>query len=143
MANFFEVKVKFDGIDQETGKEKKMRGVYLVEAITMGDAETRTIEKLAPLVKGQFDAINIKALSSEIDILTNSKIYGAWFKIKTAFWEENEFRKKKKRTTNTLVYAPTADDALFRYNEGFAGMTFDYSVETVTKTKIEDVFWLK
>ena len=46
VVNFFLVKVEFDSINEQTGKAKKIKTQYLVDAMTCTEAEARTHQYL-------------------------------------------------------------------------------------------------
>lgn len=46
VVKFFLVKVEFEGVNESTGRPKKIKTQYLVDAMTCTEAEARTVEYL-------------------------------------------------------------------------------------------------
>jgi hypothetical protein len=44
VVKFFLVKVEFEGVNESTGRPKKIKTQYLVDAMTCTEAEARTVE---------------------------------------------------------------------------------------------------
>ena len=59
MQTWFECKVKYVKIDDD-GRERKVSEVYLVDAVSFTDAETRIIQQMETMVRGEFMVDNIK-----------------------------------------------------------------------------------
>ncbi|MGE5447957.1 MAG: DUF4494 family protein, partial [Bacteroidales bacterium] len=75
MQTWFEVKVKYVKVDDD-GREKKVSEVYLLDAVTFTDAETRIIKQLETMVRGEFIVDNIKK-SNIVEIFPNEN--GEWW----------------------------------------------------------------
>ena len=61
MQTWFECKVKYVKIDDD-GRERKVSEVYLVDAVSFTDAETRIIQQMETMVRGEFMVDNIKKI---------------------------------------------------------------------------------
>lgn len=64
VLNFFLVKVEFESINEQTGKTKKIKTQYLVDAMTCTEAEVRTHEYLKGTV---LDYEIVSAVKSQIE----------------------------------------------------------------------------
>jgi hypothetical protein len=64
VTNFFLVKVEFEDVNEETGKVKKIKTQYLVDAMTCTEAEARTHKYLTGTV---FDYEIVSAVKSPIE----------------------------------------------------------------------------
>jgi len=69
--NFFLVKVEFEDVNEETGKVKKIKTQYLVDAMTCTEAEARTHEYLKGTV---FDYEIVSAVKSPIEDVIKSEV---------------------------------------------------------------------
>jgi hypothetical protein len=64
VVNFFLVRVEFDDINEQTGKLKKIKTQYLVDAMTCTEAEARTHQYLKGTV---MDYEIVSAVKSPIE----------------------------------------------------------------------------
>ena len=65
---WYKVKISFQDVDLDTGKDKKLTNLFLVNATSVKEAYERTQESLSTLMV-DFDVLNI-AVSPIIDIFT-------------------------------------------------------------------------
>ena len=139
MNNYFECKVKF-AKTLENGKEKKVTEVYLVDAISYSEAESRFIEYISPFISGEYSIPSIKPFKcSEIfesELESDDKYYLG----KLAFITLDEKSGIEKETyTNVLIKASDMNYALKNLNEGMKGTMADYKSVVIKETKIMDV----
>ena len=52
-ANWFEVKVKYTKVDED-GRQRKVSKLYLLDAVSFTEAESRIIEELREIIQGDF-----------------------------------------------------------------------------------------
>ena len=138
MQNWFECKAKYVKI-YEDGKERKVTEVYLVDAVTCTDAETRLIEYLKTMVRGEF-AVGKVAESNIVEIFPHET--GEWWwkaKIQTVVIGE-QLGKEKKVTHYFLVAADDIKQALQRLEEGLSYLLVPYTTVSVVLSSIADVF---
>ena len=64
VTNFFLIKVEFEDVNEETGKVKKIKTQYLVDAMTCTEAEARTHKYLDGTV---LDYEIVSAVKSSIE----------------------------------------------------------------------------
>jgi hypothetical protein len=138
MQTWFEVKVKYVKIDDD-GREKKVSEVYLLDAVTFTDAETRIIKQLETMVRGEFIVDNIKK-SNIVEIFPNEN--GEWwYKAKIAIVTIDEEKGKEKKINNYfLVAADDLKQALQRLEEGLSYILVPYQTTSLAICNIVDVF---
>lgn len=138
MKNYFECGVSYDKT-MENGTQKKVTEPYLVDAMSFTEAEARIIEELKPFISGEFTIKTIKRSNlSELFFNENGDRY---FKGKVCFITLDEKAGKEKKTaTYMLAQASDIDEARKVIKKGMEGTLSDYVIESLTETKIEDVF---
>jgi len=138
MQTWFECKVKYVKIDDD-GRERKVNEVYLVDAVTFTDAETRIIQQMQTMVRGEFIVDNIKK-SNIVEIYPHEN--GEWwFKAKIGIITIDENAGKEKKINNYfLVAADDIKQALQRLEEGLSYILVPYQTTSLAVSTIVDVF---
>ncbi|MFY9153142.1 MAG: DUF4494 domain-containing protein [Prolixibacteraceae bacterium] len=138
MQTWFECKVKYVKVDDD-GRERKVSEAYLVDAVTFTDAETRIIQQLQTMVRGEFIIDNIKK-SNIIEIFPHEE--GEWwYKAKIAIVTIDENAGKEKKINNYfLVAADDIKQALQRLEEGLSYVLVPYQTTSIAVCNIIDVF---
>lgn len=138
MQTWFECKVKYVKIDDD-GRERKVSEVYLVDAVTFTDAETRIIQQLQTMVRGEFIVDNIKK-SNIVEIYPHED--GEWwFKARIGIITIDEKAGKEKKINNYfLVAADDIKQALQRLEEGLSYILVPYQTTSLAICNIVDVF---
>lgn len=136
-ATFFECGVRYERTTEE-GTTKKVNELYIVDALTFTEAESRITEEMQPFVSGDFDVMTLKRTRySEYDNSEGDKYY----KAKIMFITLDEKTGKKKRTAvYWLVPANDIGEARKKVVDAFANTTLDYEIATLDETKYFDVF---
>lgn len=141
MHNYFLVKTKFEKTAEE-GKIEKVSREDLVDALSFTEAEARIIEEFRPFVSGELTVANIRRANiSEIFFNENGD---KWFKSKinfVVFDEENG--KLKKTAAYMLIQASNMASARINLIDGMKGSMADWKEESITETKIMEVFKCK
>ena len=76
-ATFFECGVRYERTTEE-GTTKKVNELYIVDALTFTEAESRITEEMQPFVCGDFDVMTLKRTRySEYDNSEGDKYYKA------------------------------------------------------------------
>ena len=137
MNNWFECKISYEKM-MEDGQLRKVTESYLVDALSFTEAEARITEEAKVFISGEFKVKDIKrARLSETFFGDGEKYY----KAKVNYITLDERSGREKRTpTYMLVQAFTIDEAKDRLIEGMKGTMADYVVESITETKLLDVF---
>ena len=138
MQTWFECKVKYVKIDDD-GRERKVSEVYLVDAVTFTDAETRIIEQMGTMVRGEFIVDNIKK-SNIVEIYPHDD--GEWwYKARIGIVTIDEKAGKEKKINNYfLVAADDIKQALQRLEEGLSYILVPYQTTSLAICNIIDVF---
>lgn len=138
MQTWFECKVKYVKIDDD-GRERKVSEVYLVDAVTFTDAETRIIQQMETMVRGEFIVDNIK--KSNIVEIFPSDSGEWWYKAKIGIVTIDEKAGKEKKINNYfLVAADDLKQALQRLEEGLSYVLVPYQTTSLAICTIVDVF---
>lgn len=138
MQTWFECKVKYVKIDDD-GRERKVSEIYLVDAVTFTDAETRIIQQMQTMVRGEFIVDNIRK-SNIVEIFPHEN--GEWwFKAKIGIVTIDENAGKEKKINNYfLVAADDIKQALQRLEEGLSYILVPYQTTSLAVSTIVDVF---
>ncbi|MBW8325805.1 MAG: DUF4494 domain-containing protein [Prolixibacteraceae bacterium] len=138
MQTWFECKVKYVKIDDD-GRERKVNEVYLVDAVTFTDAETRIIQNVQQMVRGEFVVDNIKK-SNIVEIFPHEE--GEWwYKAKIGIVTIDEKAGKEKKINNYfLVAADDIKQALQRLEDGLSYILVPYQTTSLAICNIVDVF---
>lgn len=138
MDNWFTAGIRYDKV-LENGQEKKVTEYYLVDALSFTEAETRVTEEMSHLINGEFKVESLKR-----EKLTETffhEVGEKYYKTKVNYITLDERTgKEKKQPVYMLVQASTIDEAKDRLIDGMKGTMADYVVESITETKIIDVF---
>lgn len=140
MTEWFECKVKYDKTTED-GLIKSTNETYLVDAISFTEAEKRFIEEIEPFMAGEFVVSDIRrAKLSEVmesEDLTDDK----WFKARVGYTTIDEKKGTEKRTVQTiLIQAKDFRTSLKNLDKGMHGTLGDWSIVSITETKIMDIF---
>ena len=138
MKNFFLSKVAYDKT-LENGMVKNVKEQYVIEALSITEAEARTIKALRPYIEGEFEVIDIKRLKlSEIFFSENADKF---FKAKVQFITLDEKSgTEKKINAYMLAQADDIDAAQEVIKQKMKGTLSDYVIAEIKETKIIDVF---
>lgn len=138
MNNWFEVKVKYEKID-ERGAVKKVTEPYLIDAMTFTEAEARAIQELEPYLSGEFMINNIaRANYSELFPYDDGD---RWFKCKIAYVSVDEEKGTEKRKSSyVLVQANDVKHAWENLVKSMDSYIGDYEINGIQETNIMDVF---
>jgi hypothetical protein len=138
MQTWFECKVKYVKIDDD-GRERKVSEVYLVDAVTFTDAETRIIQNVQTMVRGEFVVDNIKK-SNIVEIFPH-ETGEWWYKAKIGIVTIDENAGKEKKINNYfLVAADDIKEALQRLENGLSYILVPYQTTSLAISTIVDVF---
>lgn len=133
-AQWFETTVRY-------GKLKKVSERYVVDALSFGEAEERITREMTHYISGEFQVKKIDpAVYGEIFFSDNSSD-DRWYKVKLSFITIDEKTEKEKRTHVTyLVQGASTRGAEDNTKKVMDGTAIDYVVDSVSDTKILDVF---
>lgn len=138
--NFFEGKLSYEKL-MDNGMYKKVNETYLIEAISVTEAESRLIEEMKPFIIGDFQVKAVKQSKYSEIFFSTEESADRYFKCKLAFITLDEkSRAEKKTTTEILVEAADLRDAIKKLDEGMKGTMADYLIVSVSETSIMDVY---
>lgn len=143
MSNFYLCSLKYQKV-MENGKEKKVTEKYLIDALSVTEAETRLVEEMTPFIRGEFEVKAVTGTKYEEVLTSNYSEDDKWWKCKVSFITIDEKSGKEKRTTYAyLVEAKDLEQAASYLRAGLNGLVSDYIIESVSYSKIEEVFFYK
>ena len=126
MDKWFLGSLKYEKV-MENGKEKKVTEKYLIDALSVTEAEARLIEEMSPFI-------------SEV-VPSDNEADDTWFKCKLGYITLDEKTgAEKTATTNMLVQAADLRQAVKNLDEHMKGTMADYRIESVSDSKIMDVY---
>lgn len=135
---YFECKVKHRKTD-ETGIQKVVTELFLVDAISYTEAESRIIEQAKQFVAGEFKVTNIRATNYAEVHPSDESDY--WFKSKVSLIAYDEETGKERKTSfYILVQANDAKQAYENTIQVMKNTMGEYSIPSVSETKIIDFF---
>jgi hypothetical protein len=138
MNTFFEVKVKYEKINEQ-GQLKVVSELYLIDAVSNGDAEAKAHEQLEPFISGEFDVKATK--QANYSELIKSDEGDKYFKCKVSFIAMDEEKGKEKKTNvYMLVQAGNVKDAYFNIESSLADSMSSFEIPAIQESKIIDVF---
>ncbi|MBR4681971.1 MAG: DUF4494 domain-containing protein [Elusimicrobiaceae bacterium] len=139
-ANWFIVKIRYEKTGED-GLQKKVTEIYVVDAVSFGEAETRITEYMAAYINGEFEVQDISRAAFKEIFFSDEETADRWYNAKLEFITIDEKTEKEKRSAVTyLVQAGTFDNALKSVNEVMGGTMIDYVTAKIEETKIMDVY---
>ena len=134
----FECGIRYDKM-MENGMQKKVTELYIVDALTFGEAESRVIEEMSYYVDGKMEVVSEKI--TKYSELVETDGADKWYKAKVNIitMDENSGADKK-QAMFYLIRASDIDHARQRLNEFMQGTVADWECEALQETKIVDVF---
>ena len=142
-AEWFECKIGYEKV-MEDGLQKKVKEVYVVDALSFSEAEERIIEEMSSYISGQFDVADIKKAPYREIFFADEDMADKWYKAKLQFITIDEKTEKEKRSTvNYLVNAGSFNGAVKNIEEVMGGTMIDYVIASVSETQLMDVFEYK
>lgn len=138
MANWFECKARFDKM-QENGSVKRVSEPYLVDALSVTEAEARVIEELTPFVSGELTVSSVK--STKITEIFWDDSADRWYLAKVAFITIDEKTAAEKKTVSQMLVA--GSDFKSAYDnlvEGMKGTMADYEIVSIAESPLMDVY---
>lgn len=139
-ANWFEAKVKSIRVD-ESGRERKVTDMYLLDAMSYTEAESRIMEEMEAVVKGEYYISGLKKSNVTEVVPSVDENDDRWYKAKVAVVDADEVSGKEKRSfVHCLVAAANTDRALENLNEFLSTYVVPVEVVCIADTQVMDVF---
>lgn len=139
MNRYFECGIRYDKM-MENGLKKKTTELYIVDAFSFTEAESRIIEEMQPFISGEFKVCSIK-ITNISEIVNTSGTASKWYKAKIYMISINEKSGSEKRSPfYLLVNAESNNEAHSLIIDHMKGTMSDYEIADIVETKIMDVF---
>lgn len=139
-AKWFEVRVNYDKQLGE-GESAHMPELYVVDALSFGEAEERVTKEIMPFVSGNFEVKAISPATYSEVFFSSSTTDDYWYKAKLQFIILDEKSGKEKRANVTyLIQADTLNGAVKNVEEIMQGSAQQYVIANISETKVMDVF---
>jgi hypothetical protein len=136
MSEWFQAKVKF-AKQLDNGLIKQSTELYLIDAVSFTDAETRAFKEAG-------DNRDVQAVSIARSPIKEVAFYGdtdLWFKCKVTYSIlDDDTEKEKKVTTHFLVNAADVKEAYERTEEHLSTMLVPFQIPKVEESPICEVF---
>lgn len=139
-ANWFEVKVKYTKVDED-GRQRKVSELYLLDAVSFTEAESRIIEELREIIQGDFyiEAIKKSNITELVD--SNDANDDKWFKAKVAIIDADSISGREKRSNQYfLVAGSDVDKSLENLQKALSTYVVPFEIVQVGDSNIMDVF---
>lgn len=139
-ATWFETKIRYEKT-MEDGLEKKITELYVVDALSFTEAETRITEEMSSFISGEFKVTDIKQASYGEIFFSDAAADDKWYKAKLQYIMFDEKTEKEKRTTQYfLVQTATLSDAVKHIVEAMSTYMGDYAIVSIAETQVMDVY---
>ena len=138
-SEWFECKVQYDKVTED-GTNKKVTELYVVEAISFTEAESRIVEEMSQYISGEYEVKDIKKAKYKEIWLSDDVSGDRYYKAKLQFITLGEKSGKEKRSNFvSLVEASTLNNAIKGIDEVMGKTAIDYTSVEAKETKIIDV----
>ena len=139
MIKWFQTKVRYQKIDDRTGKFKMVNENYLVDAVSFTEAEARITEQMAQLISTDFSISAINK-TNYTDIVNEGN--GAYlFKVKIDFIQVDDSSGKESKASNyMLVYADKIEEVTDLVKTYLETMVVPYNVSAVSDSNFLNIF---
>ena len=139
-AIWFECKIGYEKV-MEDGLQKKVTESYVVDALSLTEAEKRIMEEMSSYISGEFTIKDIKIAPYKEIFFSDDELADRWYKAKLQFITIDEKTEKEKRSNvNYLVQAGTLKGAVGNIESVMGTTMIDYVIAAVNETTLMDVF---
>ena len=139
-AVWYETTVRYDR-QTEDGGQKKVSEVYVVDALSFGEAEEVITKEMEAFVTGEFDVKKIAIAPYTEVFFSEDEGDDKFFRATVAMITLDERTGKEKKTNvNFLVQAKNIETARRYVVDAFLNTQIDYEINRLVETKILDVF---
>ena len=124
----------------ENGMQKKVTELYIVEALSFTEAESRIIEDMSVYINGEYEVKDIKKAKYKEIWFSDDTNADRFYQAKLQFITIDEKTGKEKHSNFVcLVQASTLNGAIKGIDEVMSGTMIDYTSVEAKETKILDV----
>lgn len=140
LQNWFQTNVRYEKT-LENGTQARVTEAYLVNAMSFTEAESRTIEEMAPFIVGGFEVSAAKKMNISELFYDTADTADRWYRCKLMFVTLDEKTgMEKKAPAVMLVQAADFQSAVRNLEIGMKGTMSDWEIHTIAETNIIDVF---
>ena len=140
-ANWYECTVRYER-QIEDGMTKKVNELYVVDALSFGEAEEAITREMTAYVSGEFEVTAVK--KARISELFQDPDGDKWYRCKVMFITLDEKSGLEKKSASTmLVQARSFQEAVKNLNDGMKGTMSDWEINTIAETTLMDVYGLE
>ena len=137
MRTYFLARVKYTK-ENDQGLLKPVTELYVVDAVSHGEAEAIIYDKVGDMVRGDFQ---LKRLTPyDIADVFEYEDADIWHTAKISYHIQEESGKEKRIIQTMLVTAKDCKEAYDRIQESLKSMLISFRVTDVKETKILEVF---
>ena len=147
MATWFERKVRYDKLQENTAAVKKVTESFLVDALSFTEAEARIIEERTPFISGEFSVSAVKRTKLAEIFFDESDAADKFYQVKYQITTIDDRgaaagkpAQEKKISILALQQAADFEDAVKSFNENMKGTLADYDIVAVSETMLLDVY---
>lgn len=138
MKIWYSCKVKYSKTNDE-GIMKQTTDVFLVDAMSYTEAESRIYEAAERDITGEFSVTNIS--KTNIGDLIQFEDADYWYKCKVSYSTvDGDSEKEVKVNTYFLVNAEDVKEAFERVSENLNTMLVPFEIPSITKTNVVEVY---
>lgn len=139
-AQWFETKIAYEKT-MDDGLQKKVKELYVVDALSFTEAESRIMEQMKSYISGDFAVTDIKKAAYKEVFFGETEKADRWFKAKLQFITIDEKTEKEKRSNvYYLVNAATLPGAVKSIESVMGTTMIDYVIASIAETAIMDVY---
>lgn len=135
----FEAKARYQKTT-ESGMEKTVSEPYIVDAVSVTEAEARLVEE----IRDYYTDISVTDVRKRniVEVFpSNETEDDRWYQVKTVFIQIDERSGTEKRTPSLyLIQARDFSTANRRFTECMKSTMADYEIHTISETQIMDVY---
>lgn len=139
-AIWFECKVRY-AKTCEDGMERKCTEVYVVDAVSFGEAEEKIIKAVGQYTDSEIEVIGLKIAPYKEVFFADNDLADAWYNVKVNYITIDEKTDKEKKTAVVYLFnAGNIDSAKKSVDEVMEQSMIDYKTTNIAETRIMDVF---
>ena len=144
MNNWYECSVRYEKL-ADTGLSKRSAESYLVDAMSVTEAEARLVEEITPFSStGEIVISTIKRAKIAELFLNDNDEDDKYYRCNVLFIVLDEKNGVEKKTPVTMIVkAISLANAVAVIEREMSRTTHDYSIAAVVETNIMDVFTLR
>ena len=138
-AVWYETTVRYER--QTEDGQKKVSELYVVDALTFGEAEETITKEMEPFATGEFEVKKIAIAPYAEVFFSEDEGDDKFFRATVAMITLDERTGKEKKTNvNFLVQAKNIETARRYVVDAFFNTALEYEIKRLVETKILDVF---